>query len=349
MKKYLYRMLSCALLVVAAAATSALAENGIKETREYTICPGDTMHLSTRQEVVYSSTILYDTLIVSSPTEDSIIAYVVNVYPPFLKDEYKRLQKGTTYDWQDTTIADPGVYERVYHSLQGCDSIYRLHVTQLIDSALTFVLCDGESVNFNGRTYTNAGVYEDILSGDTIYTITIVKNPSREYVQYGVLDRTHPYYWQYMLNGEQKTDTISEPGRYVYTTQNPETGCNDTWMLILTKDETQFHSIETVTICENEPFDWRNHHGLNNLGVGQTTHYYDRYRTAADQDSIYERILTVNPVLRTVRTIPFCGSVEGNGKTYTESQTLIDSLQRHGRHRRRRELELAWSDNHHGR
>ena len=82
--KNLYRIFSCALLLLAAT-TSALAENGIKETREYTICPGDTIHLSTRQEVVYSTTILYDTLIVSSPTEDSIIAYVVNVYPPFLK------------------------------------------------------------------------------------------------------------------------------------------------------------------------------------------------------------------------------------------------------------------------
>ena len=323
--KNLYRILSCALLLLAAT-TSALAENGIKETRNYTICPGDTMRLSTRSVVVYKPTTLYDTLLVASPTEDSIIAYVVNLYPHFEKDEYKRLQKGATYDWQDTTIADPGVYVRIYHSQEGCDSIYRLHVTQPIDSAITFTLCDDESITFNGRTYSNAGVYEDILSGDTVYTITIIKHPSREYLQYGVLDRTHPYYWQYTLDGELKTDTIYEPGRYIYTSQNPETGCNDRWILVLTKDETSFHSIETVTICESETFNWRNHMGLNRLGVGQTIHYYDRYRTAADQDSIYELILTVKPVLRSTRTIPFCGSIEWNGKTYTESQTIVDSL-----------------------
>ena len=325
MKKYLYTILSCALLLFAAT-TSVHAEDGIKETRHYTICPGDTMRLGTRSVVVSEPTILYDTLIVNSTEEDSIIAYVVNVYPPFVKDEYKRLQKGDSYVWQDTTIADPGVYVRIYHTSEGCDSIYRLHVTQPIDSALTFTLCEGQSITFNGRTYSNAGVYEDILSGDTVYTITIVKNPSREYVQYGILDRTHPYYWQYMLDGETKTDTLWDPGRYVYTTQNPETGCNDTWVLVLTRDETQFHSIETVTICENEEFDWRGHKELNRLGVGQTIHYYDRYRTVADQDSIYELILTVNPVLRSVRTIPFCGSIEWNGKTYTESETLVDSL-----------------------
>ena len=160
------------------------------------------MRLSTRSVVVYKPTTLYDTLLVASPTEDSIIAYVVNLYPHFEKDEYKRLQKGATYDWQDTTIADPGVYVRIYHSQEGCDSIYRLHVTQPIDSAITFTLCDDESITFNGRTYSNAGTYTDILSGDTVYTITIIKHPSREYVQYGVLDRTHPYYWQYTLNGE---------------------------------------------------------------------------------------------------------------------------------------------------
>ena len=326
MKNHLYRILSCALLLLAST-TSVLAENGIRETLYYTICPGETIRLeSERVVVITKSTILYDTMHVTNPNEDSITAYVVTLYPSFEKDEYKRLQKGESYTWQDTTISDPGVYERIYHSQHECDSIYRLHVTQQIDSAITFTLCDDESVSFNGRTYSNAGVYTDILSGDTVYTITIVKHPSREFVQYGVLDRTHPYYWQYTLDGEQKTDTIYEPGRYVYTSQNPETGCNDRWILILTKDETTFHSIETVTICESEDFNWRNHQGLNKLGVGQTIHYYDRYRTEADQDSIYELILTVKPILRSTRTIPFCGSIEWNGKMYTESTTIVDSL-----------------------
>ena len=326
MKNHLYRILSCALLLLAST-TSVLAENGIRETLYYTICPGETIRLeSERVVVITKSTILYDTMHVTNPNEDSITAYVVTLYPSFEKDEYKRLQKGESYTWQDTTISDPGVYERIYHSQHECDSIYRLHVTQQIDSAITFTLCDDESVSFNGRTYSNAGVYTDILSGDTVYTITIVKHPSREFVQYGVLDRTHPYYWQYTLDGEQKTDTIYEPGRYVYTSQNPETGCNDRWILILTKDETTFHSIETVTICESEDFNWRNHQGLNKLGVGQTIHYYDRYRTEADQDSIYELILTVKPTLRSTRTIPFCGSIEWNGKMYTESTTIVDSL-----------------------
>ena len=251
MKNHFYRILSCALLLLAST-TSVLAENGIRETLYYTICPGETIRLeSERVVVITKSTILYDTMHVTNPNEDSITAYVVTLYPSFEKDEYKRLQKGESYTWQDTTISDPGVYERIYHSQHECDSIYRLHVTQQIDSAITFTLCDDESVSFNGRTYSNAGVYTDILSGDTVYTITIVKHPSREFVQYGVLDRTHPYYWQYTLDGEQKTDTIYEPGRYVYTSQNPETGCNDRWILILTKDETTFHSIETVTICES--------------------------------------------------------------------------------------------------
>ena len=479
MKKHLYRFFGCALIIVAAV-MSGHAENGIIETRNYKICQGDTITMDTRKTVVYSDTILYDTILVTDPSLDSIYRYVVNVYPPFLNLQERTLERGTSFVWHDLTISKAGTYEKVYKTVEThCDSIYRLIVRERVETKLTqtlckgssisfgnqtiteggvyrdtmhfsdydsitiltlnlikpdtvvttvripegeswewngesygtagtyytapepnrfgcdslnvlqlatyaidtidtvvticpsttftwhgmtkgqtgvyeypgvrpngdrvmyrldltvkelvyvdtlFTLCDEESVRFHGKTYVNAGEYYDAYTCDTTYRITVVKHPSQLQIQTGELDRTNPFIWRYVLDGEQKADTIWQPGVYEHTSHNETTGCNDTYRLILTKDETKYHFIENVTICESEPYNWRSYSNLNKQGIGQTTHYYDRYRTAADQDSIYELVLTVKPVQRTIRTIYFCGSIEWNGKTYTESTTIVDTV-----------------------
>lgn len=327
MKKNLYRLVSIALLL-AAVITKGHATQQTGETYRYSICQGDHITLTTRNVEVSQDTILYDTIVVASvPEADSIFnVYEVNVYPTFLKTEYKRLEAGGSYEWQDTVIRSAGMYERVHHSLHGCDSIYRLHVEMMVYTDTLFTLCDGESITFNGATYANAGTYTNTYSADTTYRITVVKHPGQLFLQTGILDATHPYYWQYSLDGETKTDTLTIPGVYEYTTQNPETGCNDTYRLVLSKDKTSYRFDSAATICENEPFEWRGKRDLNKQGIGTTTDYYDYYKTRAGYDSVYHLALRVLPVKRTTRTIPFCSSIEWKGRTYNESVTLIDTL-----------------------
>ena len=50
------------------------------------------------------------------------------------------------------------------------------------------------------------------------------------------------------------------------------------------------------------------------------------YQTRTGHDSIYELILTVNPIKRGTQTISFCNSYTFNGKTYTETTVVIDTL-----------------------
>lgn len=323
MKHYIARIFCCAVLLASAVA-NADAENGIIDTRHYSLCPGDKVTIGTRQISVSNDTIMYDTIRVLSTDEDSIYRYVVNIYPPFEKKEDRLLEAGKEIQWCDTVIRNGGTYQRIYQSIHGCDSIYRLHVTVEIDK--TFTICDDESVQFNGQTYTNAGTYYNTYTTDTVYKIVITKYPTQLHIQNGILNSGHPYYWQYSIDGEQKTDTISQPGVYEHTTHNETTGCNDIWRLILIRDESKYHFLENVTICESEEFSWRGRNNLNRQGIGQTTHYFDQYQTAGGQDSIYELALTVRPVERTTRTIPFCGSVEWKGQTITESKTFIDTL-----------------------
>ncbi len=259
---------------------------------------------------------------------DSLNRLVLTVYHVDTIDTVVIACPGEIYTWNGITQSQTGIYSMPGTRSNGDHVIYRIDLSfrPLQELPLQYRICDGESVTFNGVTYSEGGTYYNKISCDTVYKITIQKNPSTLHLQTGLLDATHPYYWQYSLDGVLHIDTIYDPGTYEYTTKNSETGCNDIWRLELTRDETSYHFIEEVTICENEPFQW---HGLNNLnrqGIGQTLHYFDRLRTAADQDSIYELILTVKPIVRSTRTIPFCGSILWDGITYTESSILVDTL-----------------------
>ena len=315
-------------MVIAASAvfSSYAAGDGIIETRNYTICPGDTIRIDTRQTKVYRDTVLYDTLQVTDPGADSIIRYVVNVMPSYVKSEERLLEAGTSFTWCDQEITAGGDYERIYKTQDGCDSIYRLHVT--VEETRSFTLCDDETVSFNGQVYSNAGTYYNTYSRDTTYKVIITKHPSQLHQQTGYLDAMgNPYYWQYQVDGETKTDTLTTAGVYEYMTQNPETGCNDIWRLILRKSDTGYRFDSVATVCENEYFEWRGMKNLNRQGIGQTTDYYDSYLTASTlQDSVYHLALTVIPVPRTTQTIPFCGEITWKGETIKETKTLIDTL-----------------------
>ena len=422
----------CGVLLAAASVMNVHATHRIGETFNYTICPGDTVTLTTREVVVYADSILYDTLIMAGvPEPDSVFnQYVVNVHPRFLKQEFKELTQGESISWCDTVIDRAGTYERIYHSVHGCDSIYRIVVTERLytpvetfivdtlcqgssmsfggktltlpgvyrdtfhlshydsitvltlnvikpDTVITsvripegqswdwngqtyeeagtyyalpvpnrfgcdslnalrlttyqvdtidtvvvicpnttiiwhgmtkgqtgkylfpghrpngdleyyrldltvkelvyvdtlFRLCDEESLSFQGKTYVNAGEYTDVYTCDTTYRITIVKYPSQVYLQTGVLDALNPYYWNYILDGEPKTDIITAPGLYEHTSHNAETGCNDIYRLVLTRDETVYNYDTAAVVCESEYFEWRGKKNLNRQGIGQTTHY----------------------------------------------------------------------------
>ena len=276
----------------------------------------------------YSESGVYDTIIPNRFGCDSLSRLILTVYPIDTIDTIASICPNTSLEWHGMVCSETKVYEFPGYKENGDQAYYRLDLTvrELVEIEKTFSICDEDVVTFNGKTYSAAGISYDRFSCDTIYKIVITKNPTSYHFQTGVLDATHPYYWTYTQDGVQMTDTITAPGHYEHTTVDPTTGCSDTWHLELTRDETSYHFIEEQTICEDEEFDWRGRTGLNHQFVGQTTHYFDNYRTVADQDSIYELILTVKPVLRSSQTIKFCGTIDLNGVTHSQSTVLIDTL-----------------------
>ena len=276
----------------------------------------------------YSTSGVYDTVFTDRFGCDSLSRLNLTVYHVDTIDTAVIVCPGESYIWHGYTGSQTMKYEFPGTRFNGDRVWYRMDLTvkEMVHVDTLFSICDGESVIFNGKTYLNSGEYDDQYTCDTLYKVTVVKHPTKLHVQTVVLDRTNPYYWRYVLDGEQKVDTILDRGIYEHMTHDPETGCNEIYRLIATKDETSYHYVLDTVVCENEKFDWRDKHDLNRQGIGQTTHYFDRYRTVADQDSIYELILKVQPVPRVSQTIKFCGSIEWNGVTITESTVVVDTF-----------------------
>ena len=103
MNKYIFRIISCAV-VLFAVTFGSYATTRLGETKNYKICPGDKIKIDARETMVFSDTILFDTLVLATlPEPDSVInQYVVNVYPTFDKTEYRTLETGQIIEWCDT-------------------------------------------------------------------------------------------------------------------------------------------------------------------------------------------------------------------------------------------------------
>ncbi|MBR3408321.1 MAG: hypothetical protein IKG86_05730, partial [Paludibacteraceae bacterium] len=242
-------------------------------------------------------------------------------------DSVATICPGETITWHGIRASQTGLFTNPEQQPSGDFIYYRLHLTvlELQEIETSFTICGNEQVEYNGKTYSDAGYYYDKLGCDTLVRIHIKKNPIEVHETRGSLGGTHGFTWTYMDNGTEKTDVFNQPGTYEYESPNAETGCSDLWRLVLTKDENTYHFVENLTICEGEDFSWR---GLKNLGrqVGNNIHYYDRYKTRTGNDSIYELVLTVLPAKRTVNTITFCGQIVWEGRTYTHSAVVYDTL-----------------------
>ena len=275
----------------------------------------------------YSVPGIYDLTLTNQFGCDSIVRLVLFTDYVDTIDTVATICPSEVLYWHGITGRESKTYERI--ETQGNNKIlYRLHLTVLESHELsqTLTICDGETVSFNGKTYSDAGTYFDRYSCDTTYRITVLKNPIQVHVTNATWDGEDDYVWIYSHEGQQETVTISDAGTYNRYHDNSQTGCKETYRLILTLDDTQYHFLETITICEGDDYSWRGRNNLSRQGVGTTTSYFDRYKTVAGQDSIYELQLTVKPAIRTTRTEQFCNQVIWKGKTYTESVVVYDTL-----------------------
>ena len=269
---------------------------------------------------------VYDTVLTNQYQCDSIVRLALYTDYVDTIDTTATICPGEVLYWHGLTGRDTKTYERI--ETQGATKIlYRLHLTVLEahEIPINLNVCAGETVSFNGKTYSEAGTYFDRYSCDTTYRITVVKHPTQVHVTNATWDGQGAYTWIYTHDGQEETESINAAGTYNRYWDNAQ-GCKETYRLILTLDNTTYHFVETMTVCEGDAYSWRGKDNLSRQAVGQTTSYYDRYKTAAGQDSIYELKLTVLAASRSSRSVTFCEQIEWKGITYTSSQAVYDTL-----------------------
>jgi len=77
----------------------------------------------------------------------------------------------------------PGTYDLLYHTLQGCDSIVRLTLTQKPTNLVHTLkeVCAGECVDWGGESYCETGVYDEILQNqfgcDSVNQLILISVP----------------------------------------------------------------------------------------------------------------------------------------------------------------------------
>ncbi len=245
---------------------------------------------------------------------DSIYELYVQLY--YVDHIYKdtTICYGESYTWQGDTFNTPGEYvrEKRFKNQAGTDSIMHLHLVILPEYKLTksFTLCQGSTIEYNGKTYNAAG-------RDTLY---FTSGHGCDSIVEVIVTEAYPFY-QYdtiRLEAGTTTDwrgqTIVEGGTYTdaYSTVG---GCDSIYELYVQLYYVN-HIYKDTTICYGETFTWQ---GETYNEPGEYTRE-KAFKNVAGTDSILHLHLTILPKYWTVQSLTFCHdkSIIFNGKTYTQ-------------------------------
>lgn len=214
-------------------------------------------------------------------------------------DEYLTLCADETYDWFGQLITEAGTYERrvgdlpVDGATQGCDSVYRIIVDKIVPEYKTMnqSACYSEPVIFNGKTYTDLPVGQQVLL-DTIHALggcdslylRLNLTVGQRYYDSIVVTECDKYEWA--VNGH----TYYHSGIYSETMSTVD-GCDSVFVLNLTINES-YEAYESYDILETElPYTV---HEYTYTAAGT----YDRvFHSIGGCDSIYHITITTHPLI----------------------------------------------------
>ena len=280
---------------------TVLPEVAITEERA-TVCYGETY---TWNGTSYSVSGDYSLTLSDVNGCDSVVTLHLTVLPEVpVTEERVTVCHGETYTWQGKTYSVSGDYTVTYADMNGCDSIFVLHLTILPEAATseeTIVACD--SYEWHGETYTESGDYTYVttaVSGcehTAILHLTINKS---EFVEETV-SACDSYEWHGI--------TYIESGDYVFETTTAA-GCDRIETLHLTIHKSEFVE-EIVSACDS--YEW---HGMTYIESGDYTY---TITTVAGCDSVETLHLTIHKSDSVEETVSACDSYEWHGETYTES------------------------------
>ncbi len=195
-----------------------------------------------------------------------------------------------------------------------------LTVNSIVTSTTNTTICSNQlPYNWNGKTYTAAGIYSDTLTSasgcDSVNILVLTVSPIlTSTTNTTICSNQLPYNW----NGK----TYNIAGTY-NDTLSSSTGCDSIATLVLTVNPI-ITSTANVAICSNQlPFTWNG----KTYSIAGT--YNDTLINVAGCDSIATLVLTVDSIVTSITNTTICSNqlpYSWNGKVYAESGSYKDTL-----------------------
>ena len=225
----------------------------------------------------------------------------------------KNMLVGATHYWRVRA------YSKADATIHSAWSVPRSFVVTKLDpveKAVQLKFCEGDSAEYRGKWYYDAG--QDVINAegetrDTVITVTISVNKASASAQTKTITFGDDETWNnYDLS-------VYSVGQYIleYTTSNVA-GCDSVVTLTLTVIPQPVNIDLYETACDN--FVWQ--------GKNYTTSQdiVTKYKTAHGGDSIVTMHLTINYSTASSETQTAIGSFEWHGETYTKSGNYKTTL-----------------------
>ena len=192
------------------------------------ICNNETF--TWRGRILEESGTYFDSLL-TKQGYDSVYKLTLTVHPTYFMEENIELCPNRTTYLHGIEISKPGIYLDTLYSVHGCDSVYKITVneTRTFRQEYNDTICQGESYDFFGVTYTTTRTVKYEIGCDSIIILHLYVRP-RDIVEKKVViaseDLPYRYYGQEYWETKIYTDTLTN--RY---------GCDSIFKLNLTVSE----------------------------------------------------------------------------------------------------------------
>ncbi|MEL6634161.1 MAG: serine hydrolase [Bacteroidota bacterium] len=289
----------------------------VNETVVGEICQGETF---TFNGVTYSQSGSFQDTLFSSIGCDSVIVTVdVTVNPNVNTAISAAICDNETFAFGGQQLNVAGTYIDTLQTSAGCDSVVTLTLTVNPTSSETVdvQICQGESFDFGGQTYTASTTVTETFQSAAGCDSVVILNLT-------VVDNIQTTIDEAICDNESFTfsgQSLTVAGTYVDTLASAA-GCDSIVTLNLTVNPT-FNEIVDVAICEGESFEFGGQ-----IYTASTT-ITETLPSAAGCDSVVTLNLTVNPVATATIEASICDdeTFAFGGQQLNVAGTYTDTLQ----------------------
>ncbi len=285
-----------------------------KDTVSFSFCDGSVVNW---QGQTYSQAGYYtDTLLTSSGC-DSLSTLQLILLPSSDDTLSQAICPGGSYSWQGQSYNLAGFYTSNHTNSVGCDSILTLHLTidPMPKDTFSLSMCSGNSIFWQGQSYSQAGYYSDTISTancDSIATLHLM-----------VLPVTHDTLAQSICSGGSYTwngQSYSQAGFYTQNLTNTS-GCDSLVTLALSILPATSDTV-SQSICSGGSYAW------NGQSYNQAGYYTQNLTNSNGCDSLVTLDLTVNPSTMDTVTAATCqgSSYTWQGQSYNQAGYYTQNL-----------------------